>query len=113
MWSQIFLLSFLLRFHPKHSGKSQTKARSYSGRKDFNDSLLFMRVSTKQRSKEELRCLTIHQEPIHTSLEATNVILLWKDRLRQPIPHLRCADKEAPRTANSTTTLTLDSEYRR
>ena len=72
-----------------------------------------MRMSTKQRSKEELRCLTIYQEPIHTPLEATDVILLWKDRLWQSIPHLRRADKEAPRTANSTTTLTLDLEYRR
>ena len=72
-----------------------------------------MRVSTKQRSKEELRCLIIRQEPIHTPLEAIDVVLLRKDRLRQSIPHLRRADKEAPRTTNNTTTLILDLEHRR
>ena len=33
----IIILIILLRFHPKHSDKRQTKARGYSGRKDLND----------------------------------------------------------------------------
>ena len=47
------------------------------------------------QSKEELRYLTINQKPIHASLEAIDVLLLRKDRLRPLIPHLRHADKEA------------------
>ena len=62
-------------------------------------------------SKEVLISLTIHQEPIHTPVEATDVILLRKDRLRQPVPYLRRANKEAPTSANSTSTFTLDLEH--
>ena len=56
---------------------------------------LLLRVSTKQRSKEELRCLGVYQEPIHASLEATDAVLLRKDRLWQPIPHEMCGQRSS------------------
>ena len=66
---------FLLKFHPKHNDKLHMKVRAYSGRKDLIDSLLFMTVSPRQRSKWELRYRRIHQEPIRTPLEAADVVV--------------------------------------
>ena len=44
--------TFLLRFHSKHSGKRQMKARGYSGRKEFKQrSLIYERVQSKEVKK--------------------------------------------------------------
>ena len=42
-------LFFLLRFHPKHSDRRQTKARGYSGRKEFKQQFVIYESEYKAK----------------------------------------------------------------
>ena len=51
------------------------------------------------------------QELIDTCLESLEVVLLWEDGLRQPVPKLGRSKKEAARPTDRATALKLDTVF--